>query len=80
MDLASYVNQLKDQLSIVDVIGKVITLKKAGRNYVGLCPFHSEKTPSFTVNHDKGIFFCFGCKAGGDAIQFYMKYHQVSFK
>lgn len=80
MDLASYVNQLKDQLSIVDVIGKAITLKKAGRNYVGLCPFHGEKTPSFTVNNEKGIFFCFGCKTGGDMIQFYIKYHQVSFK
>lgn len=80
MDLTSYVNQLKDQISIVEVIGKVISLKKAGRNFVGLCPFHGEKTPSFTVNDDKGIFFCFGCKAGGDVIHFYMKYHQVSFK
>jgi len=80
MDLTSYVNQLKTQLSLVDVIGKVVSLKKAGRNYIGLCPFHGEKTPSFTVSEDKGIFFCFGCKTGGDLIQFYMKYHQVSFK
>lgn len=80
MDLTSFVNQLKTQLSLVDVIGRVVALKKAGRNYIGLCPFHGEKTPSFTVSEDKGIFFCFGCKTGGDLIQFYMKYHQISFK
>jgi DNA primase len=54
-------------------------LKKAGRNYQGLCPFHGEKTPSFTVSEEKGIFHCFGCQAGGSVFHFLMKYDQLSF-
>ena len=56
-----------------------VILKKSGRNFFGLCPFHSEKSPSFSVNADKQIFHCFGCSAGGNALSFVMKYHGISF-
>ncbi|SHI76121.1 DNA primase [Dethiosulfatibacter aminovorans DSM 17477] len=64
---------------IVEVIGELITLKKAGANYSGLCPFHKEKTPSFVVSPDKQIYHCFGCGEGGDAISFIMNYKNLSF-
>ena len=55
--------EIRDRASIVEVISDYLTLKKAGRNHLGLCPFHSEKTPSFTEKKKKGIFHCFGCGA-----------------
>ena len=64
---------------IFDVVSEAVILKKSGRNYFGLCPFHSEKTPSFSVNPDKQIFHCFGCNAGGDVLSFVMQYHGISF-
>ena len=63
-------DDLKSQLNIVDVIGRVVPLKRAGSNYKGVCPFHSEKTPSFVVSDQKQIFTCFGCGATGDVIEF----------
>jgi DNA primase len=75
----SKVEEIKDRTDIVDLISEYITLKKTGRNFVGLCPFHKEKTPSFTVNRDKQIFYCFGCGEGGNAISFLMKVNQQSF-
>jgi len=71
--------QIKQAADIVDLIGQVVQLKKVGRNYVGLCPFHSEKAPSFTVAPDRQIFHCFGCKKGGDVLSFWMEYHGLSF-
>ena len=71
--------QIRDRASIVEVISDYLTLKKTGRNHLGLCPFHSEKTPSFTVNEEKGIFHCFGCGAGGSVFHFLMQYDQLSF-
>ncbi len=71
--------QIRDRASIVEVISDFLTLKKTGRNHLGLCPFHSEKTPSFTVNEEKGIFHCFGCGAGGSVFHFLMQYDQLSF-
>jgi len=71
--------EIRDRASIVEVISDVVTLKKAGRNYMGLCPFHAEKTPSFTVNEEKGIFHCFGCRAGGSVFQFLMQYDHLTF-
>jgi DNA primase len=65
--------------SIVDVISEYVSLKKVGRNYSALCPFHSEKTPSFTVSEEKQIFHCFGCGFGGNVFSFLMRYHNVSF-
>ncbi len=71
--------EVRDRASIVEIISDYVTLKKAGRNYMGLCPFHGEKTPSFTVSEEKGIFHCFGCGAGGGVFQFLMRYDQLSF-
>ena len=73
------VEQIKNNLDIVEVISKYVVLKKAGRNYQGLCPFHNEKTPSFVVTPDKQIFKCFGCGEGGDDITFLMKINNQNF-
>lgn len=64
---------------IFDVVSEAVILKKSGRNFFGLCPFHSEKSPSFSINPDKQIFHCFGCGAGGNVLSFIMKYHGISF-
>ncbi len=73
------VSEILNTSDIVDIVSESVILKKSGRNYFGLCPFHSEKTPSFSVNPSKQIFHCFGCSAGGNALSFVMKYHGVSF-
>ncbi|MEJ5357681.1 MAG: DNA primase [Desulfobacterales bacterium] len=65
---------------IVEIVAETVTLRKAGKNLVGLCPFHAEKTPSFTVSPDKQIFHCFGCGAGGDVFSFLMKRDALSFR
>jgi len=65
--------------SIVEVISDYVSLAKVGRNHTGLCPFHSEKTPSFTVSAEKQIFYCFGCGVGGNVFSFLMRYHNISF-
>lgn len=73
------ITEIRDRSSIVEVVSDYVTLKKAGRNYVGLCPFHSEKTPSFAVNEEKGIFHCFGCGVGGNVFHFLMQHGSLSF-
>lgn len=65
---------------IVDVVSQYVTLKRSGRNFLGLCPFHKEKTPSFSVSTDKQIFHCFGCGVGGNVIHFISKIENVNFK
>lgn len=65
-----FISELKMRSDIVDVVSSYVKLKRSGRNYLGLCPFHGEKTPSFTVSPDKGFFYCFGCHVGGDVIGF----------
>ncbi len=72
-------SEIKNAADIVDIISEEVALKKAGRNFLGLCPFHSEKTPSFSVSPDKQIFYCFGCGAGGNVFSFLMKQHGFSF-
>ena len=72
-------DEIKQKLDIVDFIGQTVPLKPAGRNFRGLCPFHSEKTPSFNVSPELGIFKCFGCQAGGDIFSFYMRREGVEF-
>jgi DNA primase len=73
------ISQVRSRASIVEIVSDYVSLKKAGRNYMGLCPFHSEKTPSFTVSEEKGIFHCFGCNTGGGVFQFLMQIDQLSF-
>jgi len=73
------IEEIKNRVDIVELASEYLTLKKAGRNFVGLCPFHQEKTPSFTVNREKQIFYCFGCGQGGNAITFLMKISGKSF-
>jgi DNA primase len=75
----STINRIKESADIVSVIGEYVPLKKAGQSYKGLCPFHSEKTPSFIVNPKKGIFHCFGCGIGGNVFTFIMKYKGINF-
>lgn len=73
------VEEIRANTDIVDLISGFVQLRKRGRNYIGLCPFHNEKTPSFTVSPDKQIYHCFGCHAGGNAIRFIMDYKNISF-
>ena len=58
------ISEIRNRADILDIVSESVLLKKAGRNFVGLCPFHSEKTPSFTVSPDKQMFYCFGCGEG----------------
>ena len=74
-----FIDELLERTDIVEVIDRRVTLKKSGRNYMACCPFHEEKTPSFSVNPDKQFFYCFGCGAGGNSIGFVMDYDNVDF-
>ena len=71
--------EIKDRVNILDIVSEYVNLKRSGRNYLGLCPFHTEKTPSFTVSEEKQIFHCFGCGAGGDVFSFVMRQENLSF-
>jgi len=73
------IEQIKLSVSIVDIISEFVQLRKRGKNYIGLCPFHNEKTPSFTVSEEKQIFHCFGCHSGGNVYKFLMEYDKISF-
>jgi DNA primase len=75
----SFLEDLKTQTDIVSVIGDVVSLRKAGAAWKGLCPFHQEKTPSFSVNRDKGVFKCFGCGVGGDVVKFVELHQKIAF-
>jgi len=76
---SSFIDDLLNRVDIVDLINQRIPLKKAGKDYQACCPFHDEKTPSFTVSHDKQFYHCFGCSAHGSAIGFLMEYDNMSF-
>ena len=76
----NFTDELRERLSIVDVVGRRVPLVKKGQNYWGCCPFHNEKTPSFSVNEAKGFYHCFGCGEHGDIISFVMKSENVDFK
>ncbi|MBT9438222.1 MAG: DNA primase [Desulfobacterales bacterium] len=73
------ISEIKNSVDIVAIISEIVLLKKVGRNYVGLCPFHTEKTPSFTVSPEKQIFYCFGCGTGGNVFNFLMNHDGLSF-
>ena len=73
------VERVREASDILDVVSRYVDLKKRGQNYFGLCPFHNEKTPSFSVAPVKEIFHCFGCGIGGSAINFIMEYEKIGF-
>ena len=73
------IQELLRRADIVEVLSDYVHLKKAGTNYKGLCPFHTEKTPSFTVSPGKGLFYCFGFQAGGNVVRFFMQHGHLSF-
>lgn len=73
------IEEIRSAADIVDIISGFVQLRKRGKNFIGLCPFHSEKTPSFTVSEEKQIFHCFGCHAGGNIYKFLMEYEKISF-
>lgn len=73
------INEIKKRINIVDLLSNYISLKKRGKSFIGLCPFHHEKTPSFNVNPDKGFYKCFGCGESGDIFTFIQKYENVEF-
>ena len=75
----TFINELQDRVDIAAVVGSRVTLKKGGKDLLGLCPFHDEKTPSFTVSPAKNMYYCFGCGAGGDAIKFLEEFEGLSF-
>src|SRR6187401_1430470 len=76
---AQTIQQITSRIDIIDVIGEYIKLKKRGANYLGLCPFHGEKTPSFTVSPAKEIYKCFGCGRSGNTITFLMEHEKYSY-
>ena len=76
----NFTDELRARLSVLDVVGRVVPLTKKGQNYWGCCPFHNEKTPSFSVNEEKGFYHCFGCGEHGDIISFTMKHNNMDFR
>jgi len=73
------IEAIRAATDIVDLVAASVPLKKRGKNYVGRCPFHQEKTPSFTVSQEKQMYYCFGCGAGGNVFTFLMEIEKVSF-
>ncbi len=73
------IEEIRSSVSIVDIISSYVQLRKRGKNFIGLCPFNQEKTPSFTVSEEKQIFHCFGCHTGGNVYKFLMEYKSISF-
>src|ERR1700752_4936699 len=78
-EAGSFADRVKQQADIVRVVGEYVRLKKSGQNFSGLCPFHSEKTPSFAVHPAKQIYHCFGCGVGGDVFKFVMEMEKCAF-
>ena len=75
----NFIDDVLDRLDIIDVIGSRIELRKSGKNYSACCPFHDEKTPSFSVSPDKQFYYCFGCGAGGNAVSFVLDFDKTTF-
>ncbi|MGA0333621.1 MAG: CHC2 zinc finger domain-containing protein, partial [Kiritimatiellia bacterium] len=79
MDLETLKEEVRARADIVDIIGRQVQLKKASGNWVGLCPFHNEKSPSFNVNPQRQTYHCFGCGVGGDVFKFVMEMEHLDF-
>ena len=75
----TFIQELLARTDVVDIVGRYVQLKKGGANFMGLCPFHGEKSPSFSVSPSKQFYHCFGCGAHGDAIRFVMELEPVTF-
>ncbi|MBR0043485.1 MAG: DNA primase, partial [Synergistaceae bacterium] len=73
------ISLIKSRIDIVELISDYVRLRRAGRNYLGLCPFHNEKTPSFTVSQERQTWHCFGCERGGDIFTFIMQHENMDF-
>src|SRR5579864_3897225 len=73
------VAEIQSKVDLLAYVSQFVTLKKKGREYVGLCPFHAERTPSFSLNAEKQVWHCYGCDAGGDLITFVRRYENVDF-
>src|SRR5437588_5659256 len=71
--------EVRERTSLVEIVSRYTALKRTGRNHQGLCPFHAEKTPSFSVSEDRGVFYCFGCQASGDVFKFVMLKENLTF-
>ena len=78
-EFQKFLDELRSRISVADVVGAKVKLVRKGKEYMGLCPFHNEKTPSFTVNEAKGFYHCFGCGAHGDIIKFEMEANGLPF-
>ncbi len=78
--MSSVLDEVLGRVNILDVVSRYVKLRKSGRNFIGLCPFHKEKTPSFSVSIEKQIYYCFGCHEGGNAVNFIAKYERTSFQ
>ena len=76
---SDFLDELRHRLSLADIVGRKVRLTKRGREFSGLCPFHNEKTPSFTLNEEKGFYHCFGCGAHGDVVGFVMRADGLAF-
>ncbi|MDH5558412.1 MAG: CHC2 zinc finger domain-containing protein, partial [Alphaproteobacteria bacterium] len=74
-----FLDDIRDRVGLADVVGRRVKLVRKGREHSGLCPFHNEKTPSFTVNEDKGFYHCFGCGAHGDIFSFIQNTENLNF-
>lgn len=74
------VNEINSRLDIVDIVSETVHLTRKGNRYWGLCPFHQEKTPSFSVTPERNLFYCFGCQTGGDLVTYIMKREGLEFK
>lgn len=74
------IDEIRLNNDILDIISQYVILKRSGRNFLGLCPFHKEKTPSFSVSPDKQIYHCFGCGVGGDVINFISRIENVNYR
>src|SRR6202046_1995804 len=73
------IEEVRSRADIVEIVGAHVRLRRAGRNFVGLCPFHEEKTPSFSVNAERGFFHCFGCGVGGTVFEFLLRTEGLNF-